>query len=208
MFASREEVGIVLGEYLMGKDVDDTVVVGIPRGGVMVGIRVSHMLHLPFDIVLVKKITSPTNLEFAIGAAGEGGEVYWDEAAVKGMSEWDRKEAVKEALQLVNKRKNLVRPVFPEKDLEGKDIILVDDGVATGATVMCALTVLQGKGARNITLAVPVIAKDVYKELRKHVASIYALQTPLFFTSVGQVYENFPQVTDEEMIVLLKQTER
>lgn len=204
MFASREEAGILLGEYLMGKEAEDTLVVGIPRGGIVVGLPLARMLHVGFDVVVVKKIVSPENRELAIGAAGEGGEVYWDSMFEKKLSEWERKEAVKEAMQLVTARKSLIRSLLPEKNLEGKDIILVDDGVATGQTILCAKTVLEGKGAGSISLAIPVVAQDVYKELRKHFEKIYALQIPLFFHSVGEFYEKFPQVTDEEMLQSLQ----
>lgn len=204
MFVSREESGILLGEYLMGKESENTVVVGIPRGGVVVGLRVANILHVPFDVVFVKKITSLKSPEFAIGAAGEGGEVYWDEESISDMEEWERKEALKGALKQVNERKKIVRNFFPEKNLEGKDIFLVDDGVATGLTVLCALTVLQGKGAKTVSLATPVIAEDTYKRLRKQFDSIYALQIPTFFGSVGQFYESFPQVSDEELIEIVK----
>lgn len=204
MFASREEAGIMLGEYLMGKESEDTVIVSIPRGGIFVGFPLSRMLHTAFDVVVVKKITSPQNPELAIGAAGEGGEVYWDEELSKDMSEWEKKEAVKTAMQLVMSRKNVIRSVLPEKNVEGKDVMLIDDGIATGQTVLCAKTVVEGKGAGSVSLAVPVIAKDTYKELRKHFENIYALQIPMFFQSVGQFYQQFPQMSDEEMVETLQ----
>ncbi len=204
MLSSRDEAGILLGEYLMGKESEDTIVIGIPRGGVVVALRVASMLHVPYDIVIVKKIPSPTNSELAIGAAGEGGEVYWDEEVGTEIPEWDKKEALKETLQLINQRKKFLRAFYPEQSIEGKDVILVDDGVATGATVLCAKTVLLGKGAKHISLATPVVAKDTYRQLRKEFHSVYALQIPLFFRSVGEFYESFSQVSDEEVETLLK----
>lgn len=200
MFASREEAGIILGEYLMGKESEDTIVVGIPRGGILIGLPLTRMLHVEMDVVVVKKIVSSQNPELAIGAAGEGGEVYWDEDNIKDMSEWEKKEAVKRAMQIIINRKNIIRSVFSEKNLEGKDVILVDDGIATGQTALCAKAVVEGKGAGSVSLAVPVIAKDTYKELRKHFENIYALQIPMFFQSVGQFYQQFPQVSDEEVL--------
>ncbi|HEX7041954.1 MAG TPA: phosphoribosyltransferase family protein [Patescibacteria group bacterium] len=204
MFENRDKAGVLLGEYLMGKETQNTIVVGIPRGGITVGLRIARMLNVPFDMVFVKKIVSSLNPEFALGAAGEGGEVYWDEESVKDMSDWDKKEALKESLLLLHKRKKLIRSIYPEVKIEGKDVILVDDGIATGATVLCALLVMQGKGAKSVSLASPVIANDTYKSLRKDFDSIYALSIPTFFNSVGQVYKNFSQIEDEEIIKLLK----
>lgn len=207
MFANRDDAGILLGEYLMGKESENTVIVGIPRGGIVVGLRIARMLHVPFDVVFVKKITSPKNPEFSLGAAGEGGEVYWEEESLVGMSELERKEALKESLLLIQKRKTLVRSFYPETHMEGKDVLLVDDGVATGATVLCAKAVLQGKGAKTVSLVVPVIARDTYKAIRKEFDSVFALQIPIFFRSVGEFYENFPQVSDGEMVYLLRQAQ-
>lgn len=203
MFHNRDEAGILLGEYLLGKESTNTIVAGIPRGGIVVGIHVARMLHVVFDIVLVKKITSMQNPEFAIGAAGEEGEVYWDEQFASRLPEIERKEALKEALLLIRERKKLIRSVYPAVSLEGKDILLVDDGIATGATALCAKAVLQGKGAKTVSLVVPVIAKDTYKNIRKDFDSVYALQIPTFFHSVGEFYESFPQVGDEEVVSLL-----
>lgn len=210
MFENREEAGRQLAEKLRDfKDSLSSVVLAIPRGGVVVGAEIARQLKLPLETVAVKKLGAPFNPELAIGAVGQGGVRYidWDQIKTATVASEYLELEVEEKLKEVKDRivKYQIRPV---NLLNFKKFILTDDGIATGATTRAALKVIKdlklidGKPA-YIVLAVPVIAKEVYKQIFPEVDRIVVLAVADNFGSVGQYYKKFDQVNDEDVIKII-----
>ena len=182
------------------------LLVAIPRGGVLVGKAISDMLGIPLSFVLTRKIGAPGQSELAIGAVASGGIIVRDEKLISDLSvseKYINKEIKKEKKVIAERLKKYGKSTV---SLRGKRAILVDDGIATGATVKAAIGYLREQGAGKVVLAVPVAPKDTIAELKPLVDKVIVLDTPDDFSSVGQFYRYFPQVTDEEVINLLCQT--
>ena len=205
MFQNREEAARLLGEKLKEKYGQDAVVLGIPRGGVILAKVVADMLNAPLDIVVVKKIGAPDNEELAVGAVGPDKTVYWEEKICQqlGINKSAKLKVKSEKLQEQKEREKRLREGKNPIDLQDKTVILVDDGVATGATVMAAALFLKKQKVREAILATPVIAKDTLAKMKKYFTEIIYLDAPRQFYAVGQFYQDFPQVEDEEVRRLL-----
>lgn len=184
----------------------DAIVIGLPRGGVVVAYEVANALGLPLDIVSPRKIGAPHNPELAIGAITETGEAVFDDRLVAYlhvdqdyMNKAIENEKVKAQHRLQIYRKNR-----PRRNFEGKIVIIVDDGLATGATMKAAIKSIGAEGAAQIIVAVPVSPVDTLEEVRGQVDEAYCLSTPTFFQAVGEFYKDFNQTEDEEVIDLLE----
>ncbi len=206
MFNDREQAGKLLVDKLFFyKDKSDIIIWGIPRGGVVVAKVVAQELKKPLDIIVIKKIGAPENPELAIGAVGPS-SVYWDQdlcqrlnvrrAQIRQMA--GQKEREQE------EREKLLRGDKPYPNLKNKTAILVDDGVATGATVLAAYKSLKKMKVKKVILATPVIAKDTFLNIKRYFDEVIFLEKPEEFYAVGEFYREFPQVEDEEVIKLLK----
>ena len=184
----------------------DVIVFGIARGGVVVAKAIAEALQVPLDAIVVKKIGSPFQEELAIGAVGPGGVVYWDQRLIQKLRiDKNIKNQQFEVKKLERQQKEkLLRGNKRYTSLEGKVVLLVDDGVATGATAMVAVKFLQKKKAKKIVLVTPVIARETLLKLKRYFRDVVYLEVPRDFLAVGQFYENFPQVSDEEVISILK----
>lgn len=196
-FADRHDAGEKLADRLVGIQ-PNTLVVGIARGGVLVAKDIAKRLQLPLKILVVKKISSISNPELAIGAVGPEKTVYWDNDMVKqlGIPEKDQQFLLKRTEKLQQYRQKLLGGIDSHSRLEGKDIILVDDGIATGATAIAASEFLRKQHVGSILLAVPVIAHSTLSEIEYHFDRVMALYVPETFQSVGEFYLSFPQVDD------------
>ncbi|MCL5438875.1 MAG: phosphoribosyltransferase [Patescibacteria group bacterium] len=206
MFENREEAArLLLRKLEKFIGFKNLLILAIPRGGVAIGKIVADTLTLPLDILVIKKIGVPGNPELAIGAVGPSNTVYWDESIIKSLNldkgdlkilklQKEKEQAHKE-IEFRSSRKAL--------EIKNKIIILVDDGVATGATVLCAQKYLKKSKAKKITLAVPVIAKNTYQEIKRYFDEIISLKKVENFYAVGQFYKEFPQVSDDEVIKIL-----
>src|SRR3972149_5732154 len=204
MFLNREEAGVRLALKLsQEKFPRDSIVVSIPRGGIIVGKTISEVLKLPLQVLFVKKIGAPQNPELAIGATGSGGMVFWDEKLIDylGISEKEKEGALLEIIRTIKEREESLGIKVP--DTEGKTTIIVDDGVATGATAIAASMILKKLGSKRIILATPVISRRTKKELQKYFDKIISVENPRDFQAVGQFYQEFPQVEDEEVKEIL-----
>lgn len=183
----------------------DTVVLAIPRGGVPVGFAVAQSLHLPLDVVLAKKIGHPTNKEYAIGAAS-----LTDYFVVPHEEAGD--DYIREELEHVRTRLREMQEKFcegrPPLTLEGKTVIVVDDGIATGRTLLATVRLIRKNNPANIVIAVPVASDSAAELFRQEVDEFICLLVPPYFGSVGAFYENFGQVSDEEVISLLEKMRR
>lgn len=207
IFKNRKEAGEKLARKLQSfKGKENTVVFGIPRGGVVVAKKVADKLKLPFDIIVVKKIGAPSNPELAIGAVGPKKTIYLDNKLCKvlGLSKAQIKNLSDKKEQERLERESVLRGNRQQVNVCGKIIILIDDGIATGATVLCALECFKREGAKKVILAVPVIAKETFDSIQKDFDKSVVLSIEDNFYAVGQFYQEFPQVEDEEVIKILR----
>lgn len=207
MFEDRVQAGLLLAaKLLLFKSKKNTIVLGIPRGGVVTAKIISQKLHLPLDIIVVRKIGAPFQEELAIGAVGPEGVLVLDSKLISELRvEKDYIDAkTKEKSDEVVERLVKFRGEKKSLNLKNKEVILVDDGIATGATIEAAVKYLRKKSVRKIILAVPVAPKDTLRKFRRLVEKIVVLKIPTYFRAVGEFYRLFPQVTDEEVIQLLR----
>jgi putative phosphoribosyl transferase len=202
MFRDRTDAGERLAVELRSRGYGlSAVVLGIPRGGVEVAAAVAGALEAPLDIVVVRKIGSPGNPEFAAGAVDPDGHVIANPDA-DASDEYLRHEGAAERREAL-RRIAEYRGGRPEPILKGRDAIVVDDGIATGLTALAALRWLRGKGAARVILAVPVISPSAARMLVPEVDDLVALEVPLGFQAVGAHYARFGQLTDAEVKALL-----
>ncbi|MBI2074955.1 MAG: phosphoribosyltransferase [Candidatus Levybacteria bacterium] len=206
MFQDREEAGKLLAEQLISfKGQKDVIVLGITRGGVVAAKAVAKILKVPLDILVVKKIGSPTNPELAIGAIGPKKNVFWDLILIKKLNLNNyqifaiKSQKEKEQQKLEEKLRLGKKPL----ELNNKTVILVDDGIATGATAHVAQKYLRSQKVKLIILAVPVIAEETLNNIKIYFDRVVALEVPREFHAVGQFFKYFPQVEDEEVITIL-----
>lgn len=207
-FADRVDAGRVLAARLSALKLRDPVVVGLPRGGVVVAAEVARILQVPLEIVVVRKVVAPGNPELALGAVGEGGVLVRNEDLLKvvGLSRAAFQAAVDSAIAQVEARGRRLRGDRPPPDVGGRTVVLVDDGIATGATADAAIRVLKARGATRVVLAVPVAAPDAVARLLETADEVLVLDAPLRLGSVGAWYADFDEVTDDQVLRLLQPT--
>ncbi len=205
-FPNRAEAGRLLAAKLENYlDRSDVVVLGLPRGGVPVAYEVAQRLGAPLDVFVVRKLGVPGFEELAAGAIASGGVRVLNEDVVRALPNADQLiESVteKETVEL-ERREQIYRDGRPAPELRGRVVILVDDGLATGATMRAAVAALRQRGVAKIVVAAPVGAPDTCRELEQEADEIICAITPEFFQAVGQYYEDFSQTSDEEVRELL-----
>jgi putative phosphoribosyl transferase len=205
-FLDRAEAGRMLAEVLTSLVSPPALVLGIPRGGVVVAARVAARLGAPLDVVVPRKIGAPGNPELAVGAVADGVEAI-DEPAVRRLGldmAAVRAEAARQTVE-VARRTAAYRQGLPPLALAGRTAVLVDDGVATGWTCAAAASNTRRAGATRVLVAVPVGPPGLAERLRPVVDQVVVLVTPDPYLNVGQVYERFPQVDDDEVLRCLEQ---
>lgn len=205
-FSNRIEAGALLAEKLQAyKGKKDTLVLALVRGGVAIGRAIANSLKLPLYPYIVRKIGHPSNREFGIGAIAEGGSTYVDEGTMKwqGLTWHDLEPIAEEEMKEMQRRKEAYL-ISARPDLKGKTIILTDDGAATGGTLFAAIEDLRKFNVQKIIVAIPVCPPDTAQELAKRADALTVLLTPEPFNAVGQWYEDFPQLEDQEVLELLK----
>lgn len=207
LFADREDAGQQLAEALRHLERESPVVLGLPRGGVPVAFQVAQMLGAQLDVIVVRKLGVPHHEEVAFGAIGEGGVRVINEDVVShlraGKQDLAAVERV-EAAELV-RRAQTYRAGRPRTPLEGRTVIVVDDGVATGATAEAACQVVRAQNPARLLAAVPVAPPDAVARLRQCADEVVCLSTPRLFFAVGEWYRDFSQTSDEEVVSLLAQ---
>lgn len=209
-FADRIDAARELAPKLAHyKNARDTYILAIPRGSLQMGYELSKILHLPLDIVVTKKVPHPQNEEYAIGAIAPDGEVLLNPAEAARTSPAYIEETKGELLEEIKRRYHMYRKNMGTPDagnipsFRGKTVIIIDDGIATGFTMKAAILYLQRQKAAKIVVAVPVAAPDSAREIATMADELICLDTPVFFAAVGQFYEEFPQVSDEEAAAFL-----
>lgn len=207
IFEDRHDAGKKLASKLAEyKDKPDVIVIGLPRGGVVVAFEVAQALNLPLDIIVPRKIGAPGNPELAIGAISEEGEGVFDESFIQayGVSqEFIQKEIEAEKLE-AHRRLELYRGKTPPLSLKEKTALLIDDGIATGSTMLAAILSAKSKGARKVVVAAPVAAAQTVERIKKEADQVIVMDAPLGFEAVGLYYENFLQTEDEEIVSLME----
>jgi putative phosphoribosyl transferase len=205
-FANRTEAGRLLVEKLVkyaGRE--DVIVLGLPRGGVPVAFEVAHRLGAPLDVFIVRKLGVPGFEELAAGAIASGGVRVLNEDVMRSIPHADEAidaVTIRETAEL-ERREQIYREGRPAPQLRDRIVILVDDGLATGATMRAAIEALRQSGAAKIVVAVPVGPQDTCRELEEEADETICLSTPEFFQAVGQYYEDFSQTSDEDVRELL-----
>ena len=207
LYRDRRDAGRQLANRLQDYLEEDVVVIGLPRGGVEVAFEIAKALNAPLDVIVSRKLGAPDQPELGIGAVAQGGIMLLDESLVKALGIEERQiEAIAEReREEMRRRATEYRGSEDLPNLKGKTVILVDDGLATGATSRAAILAARSGNPRRIILAVPVCAPETAAELSTNVDELICLHTPDRFIAVGFWYQNFGQTTDAQVIELLEE---
>lgn len=205
MFRDREDAARQLAAKLKGRPLHEPLVLAIPRGGVVTGAVLARELGAELDVVLSRKLRAPGQPELAIGAISEDGRVYSNHHArgfLDLMKEYLAEES-RHQLGEIARRKKLFRAVRPQAPVAGRSVIVTDDGIATGSTMIAALQVVRNQNPHEVIVAVPVAPPERLAEIRRWCDEVVCLQTPPDFQAIGQCYEDFSQVEDERVLAIL-----
>lgn len=203
-FKNRTDAGKCLAMKLLKYKDEDAIVIALPRGGVVVAKEVAKLLDVPLDVVIVRKIGHKENPEYAIGAVSEDGKVFLGQEAQSLVgTPWLNAEIQKQITEAKRRRKQY-KPDESKPDIKDKTVIVVDDGVATGYTLMSALDSIKKGGAKKIIVGVPVAPEDTIVKLQKIVDEVVVAIRPQFFLgAIGAYYDEFDQVSDEQVTKIL-----
>ncbi|MCV7099085.1 phosphoribosyltransferase [Mycobacterium palustre] len=205
-FRDRREAGRALADELASyRDKEGVLVLGLARGGVPVAWEVAAALHAPMDVFLVRKLGVPRWSELAMGALASGGGVVMNDNVISSLHITDEevREVIASETAELTRREQAYRGGRPIADPRGKTVILVDDGIATGASILAAVRAVRAAGAESIVVAVPVGPESTCRELAKEADDVVCATMPPGFEAVGQVYADFHQVSDDEVRELL-----
>ncbi len=207
-FVDRQDAGKQLGDKLAAyKNHHNAIVIGLPRGGVIPAAEVAKELNLPLDIVVPRKIGAPFNSELAVGAVTQDGLVVWNEKLMKSFhlspDALDLKETIKKERAESNRRLHLYRRGRSPLVLKDRVVIIVDDGIATGATMRAAIAYAKEQGAQKIIAATPVATVDTLELIAPEVDEIVSVKLPKTFLGISAFYDTFGQTSDDEVISIL-----
>lgn len=207
MFRDREDAARQLAARFKGRALRDPLVLAIPRGGVVTGAVLARELGAALDVVLSRKLRAPFQPELAVGAVSEDGRAYLNPETTEliGPSGAYLEEERRHQIAEIARRKRLFRGARPQAPVAGRTVIVTDDGIATGATMIAALQSLRPQGPRELIVAVPVAPPERLEEVRRYCDDVVCLHSPALFWAVGQFYEDFTQVEDAEAVDLLRQ---
>ena len=208
-FFDRYEAGIVLAKYLKEyANNPNVIILALPRGGVPVAYQISNALSVPLDVFIVRKLGLPGHEELAMGAIASGGTVFINEPLMSQLNPdpTSIQNVIEKEREELQRRERLYRGNSPFPDLNEKIVILVDDGIATGSTMMAAIQALRNHQPKSIIIAVPLAPSSTCDEMAPLVEKLVCPLKPVAFYAVGLWYENFPQTSDNEVIELLKKS--
>ncbi|MDO9206582.1 MAG: phosphoribosyltransferase family protein [Methylotenera sp.] len=205
MFFNRDEAANMLAERLKSYKGKSPLILAIPRGAVPMAKIIAEALGGTYDVVLVRKLRAPLYPEFAIGSVDESGWTYIADYATSAGADSEYIEYEKQSqMDVIKKRRAQYTPIRPPIDPAGRIIIVIDDGLATGATMISALHGLRNRKPAKLICAVPVSPPDTLKKIAELADEVICLETPNDFQAVGQFYVHFPQVEDDEVIEILQ----
>lgn len=207
MFKDRKDAALQLAEALEKYNNTNALVLGIPRGGAETAYYVAKHLNLELSLLIARKLGHPYNPEYALGAIAEDGTIYLNEAGRLEIPRETMNELVAQQKKEIERRINILRKGKPLPSLKDRTVILVDDGIATGATLYAAIGMCQNQGADRIVVAAPIAAKTKKKELSRIADEVIILQTPDFYHAVSQGYESFFNLTDEQALAFMEKWE-
>jgi len=207
-FKDREQAGRQLAEQLQKYKGKDTIILAIPRGGLVIGFALAKALGAPLDIIVTKKIGYPGDPEYAIGAVGPNKAVIVNEDAAKDVPKDYIDEQVKEISAAINEKYSKYKGKVEIPNLKDKIVILTDDGVATGSTIKVSIELIKQQQPKKIVVAIPVGPPETIHEIAQQVDEIICLEQPAEFFAIGAFYDVFPQVEDEEAITYLKEANK
>jgi len=210
-FRDRNEAGDLLVEQLAAyANQRNVLVLALPRGGVPVAAQVAKQLNTPLDVFTVRKLGSPGHAELAMGAIASGGVRVFNEEVINAVRIPDEviEEITAREFQELQRRERLYRDDLPPPAVEGKTVIVVDDGVATGSTMVAAISALRQLKVKRIVVATPVIARSTQDTVARFADEVVTVLAPIDFYGVGQWYEDFSQTSDDEVRALLDQANR
>jgi putative phosphoribosyl transferase len=205
MFKNRVEAGRLLGTALLHLADEDVVVLGLPRGGVVVAREVARELAAPLDVIVVRKLGLPLRPELAMGAIGEGDVSFidWGVVSAAGVTGAQLSKVIRREREVLEWKARLFRGDREPLDLEGRVVVIVDDGIATGSTVKAAVRVTRALGAARVIVAAPVAPADTMEDLRSVSDAVLVLETPEPFYAIGQLYDDFSPTSDSEVLAAL-----
>lgn len=208
IFADRDEAGLLLADRLAEMVLPNALVVALPRGGVPVGAQIARRLDAPLDVAFVRKLGAPDEPELAIGAVADGDppEIVLNARQVEelGLNEDFIRSAVAREVAAIEQRRRDYADARPAAEFSGRTVIVVDDGVATGMTMQAALRSIRRRGAVRVVAAVPVASREAVAMLQEEADDVVCLSAPRRFGSVGSFYRAFGQVSDADVVGLLK----
>lgn len=205
-FRDRNDAGLQLAKALEPYQQERCIILALPRGGVVVGYEIARHLHKPLDVIVVRKVGAPGHEELAVGAIGPNDVLIWNRDVLAHLQATPAvlEERVEREKAELDRRLHTFRGDRPFPSLAGQTAILVDDGLATGATARAAVQAVKAMKPGKVVLAVPVGARSTVSELRHDVDELICLEAPDYFEAVSQWYASFPQNTDQEVIHLLR----
>ncbi|NCD07889.1 MAG: phosphoribosyltransferase [Negativicutes bacterium] len=204
-FRDRTDAGIRLANALAKYQSEDLIIYALPRGGVPLGVEIAKRLNAPLDLLITKKIGHPRNPEYAIGAITEDGDPVCNQEEVEWVDrQWLEEETARLRLEIKRRREKYFGEIV-QHPIEGKTVIIVDDGIATGYTMFASINEIKKRKPSKIVVAIPVTPEDIANKLRAIVDDLVSVQIdPFYLGAVGAYYDDFSQVEDEEVIALLK----
>lgn len=207
MFRNREDAARQLAARLVGRDLKNPLVLAIPRGGVAVGAVLARALGAELDVVLARKLRAPFQAELALGAVGEDGEMHLTDFYQQVQGATDAHLAVEREHQLaeIAQRARLFRAVRPQAEVAGRSVIVTDDGIATGATMVAALHVIRARGPHELIVAVPVAPPETLDMLARHCDRVECVIAPAYLGGISAFYDDFHQLEDAEALRLLRE---
>jgi putative phosphoribosyl transferase len=209
-FADREEAGRLLAAELSDYRGKEAVVLGIPRGGVIVALEIARALDAELDIVLARKLRTPGQEELAMGSVAEDGKLFLNQNVMRDMGVGEAYIQQEEGRQIaeIKRRTELIRRVRPKIPLKGRIVIITDDGVATGATTQAAFWAVRSEKPEKLIAVIPVGPEATIRRLAEDIDEMVCLRTPPLFAAVGQFYQRFSPVEDEDVLKILTEWQK
>ncbi len=208
VFRDRKDAGLRLADALQPYQQGNPLVLAIPRGGVEIGFHVATRLHAPLSILIVRKLPLPDNPEAGFGAVAEDGSTFFIEPLAAALDPTVVEEIIDQQKREIRRRIEVLRNGAPLPGLENRTVMIVDDGIAMGSTIRAGIAMCRNQRAGRIIVGSPVASPSTADDLARIADAVVVLETPLFFRAVAQVYENWYDVSDEEVIRIMAEYER